>query len=205
MGFTGFKEVGDVLREHQLAYREEPFSIDVFREAPAALVDELKFTFDEIAYAASEFAICENLIYPVLRAAYKPYTDSLALWSHKALYEGDTLLGIPDYTIAKRSPLGKIVFDAPYVAVIEAKRDDFTGGWGQCALEMIALRRVNQRPDLPVYGIVSNGRSWEFGRFDGVTLTIYRPQFQLDNVDELLSGLATIFEQCKAHLQAVEA
>ena len=205
MAFSTHKEIGDVLLEHQIRFEQAPFVFGVRITAPATLVDELAFTMSDVDYRASEYAVCESLIYPALRAVWKPYSKRLALWSHKALYEDDKLLGIPDYVLTKRSPLGKIVFDVPYLAVIEAKRDDFTGGWGQCMLQMLALRRINNQPKAPVYGIVSNGRNWETGMLQNDVFTLYDKTLLLENLDELMSGLATIFEWCIKNLDDAES
>jgi hypothetical protein len=54
------------------------------------------------------------------------------------------LSGFPEYILASRSPLGKIVFDKPYLLLVEAKQDNFEAGWAQCLAEMIAAQRLNQ-------------------------------------------------------------
>lgn len=48
--------------------------------------------------------------------------------SHQSIKYDSELFGIPDYIISKRSELGKIIFETPYLAVVEAKKDDFTSG-----------------------------------------------------------------------------
>jgi hypothetical protein len=78
----------------------------------------------------SEDAICENLIYPVLKEVWKSYRHQLTLWSHQALTYDEDVSGVPDYIVTKRSPLGTIVFDKPYFLVVEAKQDKFEEGWG---------------------------------------------------------------------------
>ena len=203
MAFSTHKELGEVLLEHQIRYQVEPFIFLSRTPAPAALADELNFIIREFAFRSSEASVCESLLFPILKTAWKPYTNRLTLWSHKPLYDESGLLGTPDYTLTKRSPLGIIVFDAPYVAVIEAKRDDFTGGWGQCMLEMLALRRLNHQPTLPVYGIVSNGRSWEIGYLLADVFTLYEKTLFLENLNELMSGLTTIFERCIKNLDSI--
>ncbi len=200
MAFSTYKELGDVLLEYQIRYQVEAFTFSSHVSASATLTDEINFVTREFAFRGSEAAVCESLLFPILKAAWKPYVHRLTLWSHKPLYDESGLLGTPDYTLTKRSSLGAIVFEGPYVAVIEAKRDDFTGGWGQCMLEMLALRRLNHQPALPVYGIVSNGRSWEIGYLLADVFTLYNKTLFLENLDELMSGLMTIFESCIKNL-----
>ena len=55
--------------------------------------------------SCSEWAVCENLLFPVLDEVAESYGRYLTIWSHVSLYHGDTMLGTPDYLIAKRSPL----------------------------------------------------------------------------------------------------
>ena len=70
--------------------------------------------------------------------------------------------GIPDYIIAKSSPLGKEVMDMPMLVMIEAKKDDFDEGWGQCLAQLNLAQQLNHQA-FRVYGIVSNGEVWQFG------------------------------------------
>jgi hypothetical protein len=64
------------------------------------------------AYDISEPAIYENLIYPILKAAWRPFSKELAIWSHQPITFTEELSGIPDYLILRCSELGKIVLDA---------------------------------------------------------------------------------------------
>jgi hypothetical protein len=128
MAFSTYKELGDVLLEHRIRYQVEMFTFSCHISASHTLVDEINFITREFAFRGSEASVCESLLFPILKTAWKPYVDRLTLWSHKPLYDESGFLGTPDYTLTKRSPLGIIVFEAPYVAVVEAKRDDFTGG-----------------------------------------------------------------------------
>lgn len=53
---------------------------------------------------------------------------------------------------------------APFV-LVEAKQDNFDAAWGQCLAEMIAAQRLNNLPDLVIYGITCNGdRGWRHRR-----------------------------------------
>ena len=67
----------------------------------------------------SEFAICENLIYPVLKEVWKQYRQHFILWSHQGLNFDNRLTGFPEYIWAQRSPLGKVVFDKLYLPSAE--------------------------------------------------------------------------------------
>ena len=200
-----YKTLGDVLLAYKIYHQRSDYNLTHRCFAPRQWVKEFRFDLREIPYKESKTFIQEVLIFPVLRLAWKPFSPYLTLWGHKAISADETLSGIPDYIIAKRSNLGSIVFDVPYVAVVEAKMDDFTGGWAQCALEMIAIQKINNLPDLPVFGIVTNGELWQFAQLEKNLLTEYKQVFILENLNSLLSALTTMLEFYKAKLpQLVE-
>jgi hypothetical protein len=101
----------------------------------------------------------------------------------------------------KRSPLGKVVFDQPYCLLIEAKQDDFTEGWGQCLAEMIAAQRLNPIPEQIIFGIVSNGKNWEFGRLQMNIFTRNQQALTIWNLEDLCAVVNNIFRQCQLQLQ----
>ncbi|MFO0128512.1 MAG: hypothetical protein ACK54J_15150, partial [Pseudanabaena sp.] len=132
---------------------------------------DLEFMLNEGVVDNSEYAICENLIYPILKEVWKPLAKKFTLWSHQYLNYTENLTGFPEYILAKRSPLGKVVFDKPYFLLIEAKQDNFDAAWGQCLAEMYAAQKLNNLEDLTVFGITSNGDRWQFGKLEGDTFT----------------------------------
>jgi hypothetical protein len=200
MSFNQFKNLPEVLQKYSLVLQETAWQDFPPITAPEFLKQEIDFTLAHVAYSFSEAAVCENLIYPVLKQAWKNYADVLAIWSQAPLNSGNELAGICDYLIAKRSPLGRIVQDLPYIAVIEAKRDDFSGGWGQCGAEMVAMQQINAEVSLPVYGIVSNGEIWEFAELKQHVFTLYKQRFDIANLDVLFSVLTAMLEACKQRL-----
>jgi hypothetical protein len=193
-----FKTLGDVLLEYKIRYEGRVFKITQMMPAPQRLVEDLEFAYEEIPFDASEATIREVLIFPILKEVWRPYTKYLTVWGHKPI-EVDKLSGVPDYLIAKRSSLGKIVFETPYVAVVEAKMDDFTGGWAQCALEMYAMQLLNKDETLPIHGIVSNGKGWEIAMLERNVFVKYRQRFDMERVDELFSALTQLFEFYKQY------
>jgi hypothetical protein len=192
MAFTQYKQLADVLKKYQIRYEERPWKSGKRTRVPNDLKADIKFTMEEVVYDNSEAAICENLIYPVLKTVWKAHSKTLALWSHQPIGEGD-LSGVPDYVISKKSPLGKIVFESPFVAVVEAKKDDFTSGWAQCGLEMYVMQSLNQDKTLPVHGIVSNGETWEIARLDEAIFTKYQNVFLIERLDDLYSAISDVF------------
>lgn len=201
MAFTKkYKSLGEVILAYRLHYRQEKFNITIKKITPRKWLEEFRFDLAKIPFDASEATIREVVIFPILRLAWKPYSDYFTLWGHKAIEADAELSGTPDYIIAKNSEYGRIVFESPYIAVIEAKMDDFTGGWAQCALEMLAIQKINNKPDLPVFGIVTNGETWQFGQLDGSDFIEFQQSFTFDNINSIVSCLSSMFEFYKAKL-----
>jgi hypothetical protein len=205
MAFTKFKSLSDVLRHYRIQYEKQDFKITKQVQASDYLKEEIRFNMEEIVYDVSEAAICEFIINPILRAAWKPYADVLAFWVRQPIQYDDELTGIPDYMFSKRSDLGKIIFETPYVAVVEAKKDDFTGGWAQCALEMYAIQKINTDEKLSIFGIVSNGKDWEIGVLKGNTFIQFRDRYDIKEIDNLLSSVSSIFEYYKQLFNQLQA
>jgi hypothetical protein len=105
-------------------------------------------------------------------------------------------MGVPDYLICRRSPLG-LVQDQPYLLVVEAKKDDFEYGWGQFLAAMLAAQRMNDAPSRIVHGCVSNGFLWEFGKLEGAVFTQETRGYTISDLPNLFAALNYIFEQTK--------
>ncbi len=201
MAFTNpFKSLAAVLKHYQIHYKEADFDIIKTATISESVQQDIVFTLKEVAYDVSEAAICENLIYPILKEAWKRYVDIFAIWSHTALEYDDELTGIPDYLISKRSDLGKIIFDSPLLAAVEAKKDNFSAGWAQCALEMVAMQKINNDSQLSIYGIVSNGEIWEVAMLNNQLFTFYNKRFVIEELDTLFNVLVSILETCKLQI-----
>ena len=201
MAFTEYKSLAAVLKEFSLHYQEKALEHDATVKAPAALAADITFNLTELAFDSSEAMICETLIFPILKAAWKPFIHDLMLWSHQAIEFNGKLSGIPDYLFAKKSALGKVVMDKPLVAVVEAKKDDFSAGWGQCAAEMYAAVQLNENADIHVFGIVSNGKFWEFACLRHGIFYKYQQNGDVYKLDELFAMLSAILLDCHRQLQ----
>jgi hypothetical protein len=205
MAFSSYKNIGEVLKEYQVTYTEAKF-VD---EIPFNVHDYFRQDLDEVMEDGvvynSEFAVCENLIYPVLKEVWKKYKTKLTLWSHQSFNYSEKLSGYPEYIIARRSPLGKVVFDKPYFILVEAKQDDFEGGWAQCLAEMIAARGLNQEIKVTIFGIVSNGDRWQFGKLENNFFTKDNSPYSIYELDKLFAVVNYIFRQCELQLDDLVA
>ncbi|WP_427156973.1 hypothetical protein ACQFX9_16365 [Aliinostoc sp. HNIBRCY26] len=205
MAFSNFKTIGEVIKAFQVTYTEENFIVEVQFTIPDYFREDLEFTMREGAVDCSEFAICENLIAPILKQVWKIYSGKFILWSHYALNYDEKLSGFPEYILAKRSPLGKVVFDKPYFILVEAKQDNFETGWAQCLAEMIAAQRLNGEYQVVIYGIVSNGDWWQFGKLEGENFTRNSTYYTIQELEKLFAAVNYIFQQCEVQLNNLVA
>ena len=200
MPFTTYKNIGTVVRDFQLTYEENNFIVESQFQIDEYFKTRFERNLKEGIVDNSEYAICENLIAPILREVWFNYSDRFLLWSHQPLIYDEQLSGVPDYLLAKRSPLGKVVFDKPFFVAVEAKKDDFTEGWGQCGAEMVAVQKINATDKQNIFGIVSNGKIWEFGKLSDRSFTKNIKIYRLSDLDELFAAINYVFEQSQLQL-----
>jgi hypothetical protein len=205
MSFRSYKDLSSVLQEFQIIYTEANFMGEVEFSVSDYFREDLKIIMQDGALHASEFAICENLIYPVLKEVWKCYRTQFTLWSHKSLTYDLELTGFPEYILAKRSPLGKVVFDKPYFLLVEAKQDKFWEGWAQCLAEMVAAQRLNDELQVTIFGIVSNGIDWEFGKLEKNSFTQHSSRYLIQDLDPLFAAVNYVFQQCTVQLNELIA
>ena len=200
MPFTAYQSVADVARSFRIHFRREHFVIPLAAPLSDYFRAELDFTLREVPFDGSEAAACETLIYPFLREVWRSYLETLTLWSHQAITYDADLSGVPDYLVARRSPLGPFILDQPYLLIVEAKRDDFTRGWGQCLAAMLAAHKLNDAPEQTIYGITTNGQVWQFGQLHAQVFTQDLRSFTVEDVDSLGGALHFVFTQCREHV-----
>jgi hypothetical protein len=202
MSFESYKDIGEVLKEYEIASQEDRFILETNYKVRSEFQEDLEFCLSEFTFDKSEYAVCEAIVFPVLKEIYRSYYPKFSLWSHQALTYDQRLCGIPDYILAKRSPLGKEVFEYPFFAAVEAKRDDFIKGWGQCLAEMVAIQKLNNSLSQTIFGIVSNGQFWQFGKLKASLFTKNKKSYTISDLGSLLSALDYIFAQCELELTA---
>lgn len=200
MSFSAYKSLGETVKEFQTQYTEADFIVEVEFNVSEYFRQDLQLMLEDAVMDNSEFAICENLVYPVLKEVWKLYRKKFTLWSHQFLNCDANLSGFPEYILARRSPLGKVVFDQPYFVLVEAKQDNFDAAWGQCLAEMIAAQRLNQDLDITIFGITSNGDVWQFGKLEGDLFTRSKTFYTIQNLDQLFAAVNYIFQQCELQL-----
>jgi hypothetical protein len=200
VAFTSFTCVDDVVKKYKLTFIQGPL---VPPDPTAPPFDdrfraELAFNLRKLPIGRSEIGAGEVLLFPILREVWKPYSDDLALFTHEGLTFDDDLTGTPDYFVCKVSEYGQTIPDVPYLLIAEAKLDDFERAWGQCSAALLAAQKLNRSPDVPVYGIATNGSAWQFGMLLGRELTVDPNATALSTLDTLSQRLHAVFRAVRA-------
>jgi hypothetical protein len=196
-----YTSLGEVALTCQITLRPEPFVQPVPMAVDEWFRRRLEFNQLNAPVTVSEQAIAEFLIAPVRQELWRAYSDALMIWSHVQFGRTQPLKGYPDYFFSRRSPLGRVL-DQPYVLFVEAKSDDFDAAWAQCLAAMLAAQQMNQRPEQVIFGSVSSGQVWYFGKLDGKTLFQDPRSFTLTHLDELFAALNYVFQQARAEALA---
>ena len=190
MASNDYKTIAQVQEEYNIKYSEADF-IEITDLKPSDLfVKELKFSEQTMDIYTSEYSKCESIIYPILREVYKNFTDTYSLWSHKSITYDAKLNGTPDYLFSTKSELGKTVLGFPIVIVVEAKKNDFSEEWGQCLAESIAAQKLNKAEELPVYGIVTDGELWQFGKLVSNEFTKSKLRITITDLDKIFGSIS---------------
>jgi hypothetical protein len=152
----------------------------------------------------SEKARSELLISPVLFELRRLLDRKISFFSGEefTVDQAAGLNGTCDFLIS-RSP-EQLIMEAPVMVIVEAKKDNIKGGWGQCIAEMLAAQRFNesgsQLISLPpraintIYGTVTTGNIWTFLKLEGKQVTIDLNDYLLLPVERLLGILAWMMQ-----------
>jgi hypothetical protein len=195
MAFSNYKNIAQVQKKFNIKQIEQPFITVVQTTIPPEFLQDFEFVYQNIDVFTSEASRCETIIFPILKEVYKNYHEQLSLWIQKYIAYDDDLNGAPDYLLATKSELGKKVLESPLLAVVEAKKNDFEQGWGQCLVELVAIQKLNNLPKLTYYGIVSDGNVWQFGKLTDDLFVQDPASFTLDQLEEIFGALTFVFDQ----------
>ncbi len=194
MAFSDYRNIAQVQKEFGIIYKEESFIRAEGRQPSASFRAEFEFNRENIDVFTSEASRKDLVITPILREIYKEFYNRYSFWIQKSITYNDKLTGAPDYIIATRSSLGKTVLEFPLVIVVEAKKNDFEQGWGQCLAELVAVQKLNGDATQRVYGIVTDGELWKFGLLVSNTFISNKEGYTVGDMAELFGALHFIFE-----------
>jgi hypothetical protein len=141
----------------------------------------------------SEKARSELLISPVLFELRRLLDRKISFFSGEefTVDQSAGLNGICDFLVS-RSP-EQLLLEAPVMVIVEAKKDNIKGGWGQCIAEMIAAQRFNEGGSQSIdtiYGTVTTGNIWTFLKLEDHQVTIDLSDYLLLPIERLLGILA---------------
>jgi len=197
MAFSDFKNISEVQKKYNIKYKEE-FFIEVQKiQLSENFVNDFEFYKENIDVFSSEASRSEVIISPILREIYKKYYKEYSFWIQKSIAYDDILCGTPDYIFSEKSELGKTVLEKPIVIVVEAKRNDFEQGWGQCLAEMIASQKINDDIESAVYGVVTDGNLWQFGKLEKDSFSKNKENFTVDKLIQLYGALDYMVQAVK--------
>lgn len=148
----------------------------------------------------TENAICESIISPILNIVAKHH--ELPVWSHMrfdvSIEEG--LIGVPDFIIAPASDIGT-TFTTPIICITEAKKENFNEGWAQVLAEMIAAQKFNCDSELNIFGIVTTGNYWQFGKLFQNLFTMEVISYSAtENLQQLFDVLNWVVVEAKSNI-----
>jgi len=201
MSFGQYKNIADVIQKYPLKIASQRFLPNREKELPELFLDNIDFSLEQKTAYDNETFLAENFIYPFLHFTWKHHRR-LKVWSRRTLNYDEDLCGEPDYFVSywPNDIIDRLVI-SPLLAVVEAKKQDFDQGWGQCLAEMIACQKINQDDRAIVYGIVSTGTIWEFGQLEKSCFTQEKVAYSLANPQLLAGILDHLFANCEAQAQ----
>jgi hypothetical protein len=196
MSFESFKSIADVLVKYQITSTDQTFIQPLEIAVNPVFRDRLNRYLQEFVLDSKD-AICEMVVFPILAEVYLEHRQKFVLWSHTPLVCDDLLTGVPDYTLAHRSPLGKVIWEKPYFVAVVTEKDNFIKGWGECLAQMVAMQKLRGKPEQSFYGLVTNGDAWQFGNLTQQTFIKESRSYQLHDLEMLMAALNFLFQRCE--------
>lgn len=189
-----------VRREFELEIVE---SAGIFSEA-SKVVPQDRFMVElaekvELAISSgTEKARSELIVTDVLFELRKHFNRRISFFSgiEFSVDAEQGLTGVCDFLVSL-SPILSFL-EAPIIILVEAKRENLTTRFGQCAAEMLAAQRFNTEKGnaIPcIYGATTSGTEWRFLKLEGTRLHIDRAVYPIAQCDKILSILSSMVEQ----------
>lgn len=200
MAFSDFKTVAQVIRRYPLKLEQNRFLPNASLDLPEWFLANMNFALDRKGTYESEQFFRESFIFPFLQLAWQRH-QHLQLWINQSIVYDDVLFGEPDYLLSIW-PAGVVnqLVNRPLLAVMEAKKQDFEAGWAQCLAAMLACQKLNGEEPLKIYGIVTTGLLWEFGRLEGDVFTRDPRSYAITTPEIVYALLDFVFTQCEGQL-----
>jgi hypothetical protein len=199
VAFSDFT-IGKVMKQFDLQLDE---SGDFFASAGSVLVNPplLEVLREQIPLGlaiGTEKARSEYIVAPILAEVRRQLANTISVFSGIELDVDPTqgLRGVCDFLLCN-SP-HQLVFQAPVIAVVEAKKEDIAAGLGQCLAEMVAARifnEQNQSPISAIHGIVTTGNTWKFLRLIDSTAYVDVAEYHISDVPRIVGIVVSMFDR----------
>jgi len=164
---------------------------------------ETEIKFGLKAYKPNETYADRFLIAPVINKVWLRHSK-LNLWTQPYLKANENLQGRPDYLISPLDREQYEVLSLPIVVLVEAKHENFKLGWGQCLAEMLACQILNKSKDITIYGIVSTGQYWEYGKLEQNVFIKNAVSYSISDIQKTLNIVNYIFEQAEMEIPKLD-
>ena len=162
---------------------------------PSAFLTEALTRFDSFSLTNSEAA--KLLLVDILFTESLPQFPRLRAWKGEPL-DSETLTGVADMLIAPK----RTFVETPLLCAVEAKKDSSGQDGLRCIGEMTACRANNERDGyrLDVYGVGSNGQTWQFYRLEYAGTVHETPFYTTQFLPQLLAALHYVCAACDCNL-----
>jgi len=164
---------------------------------------EKQVYFALLSFKPNETFADKFLIAPVLNNIWLKH-QNLNIWTEKYIKADDKLQGRPDYLVSPLDRKQYEVLSLPIIILVEAKHENFTHGWGQCLAQMLACQKLNKSEDIIIYGIVSTGQTWEFGKLEKNIFTNDSNSYSISNLSQTLNIVNFIFDEAEKEIPKLD-
>jgi hypothetical protein len=65
---------------------------------------------------------------------------------------------------------------------------------------MLPVQRINNEPEKTIFGIVSNGAVWQFGKLNIDIFTQNKTFYTIQDLEQLFASVNYVFQQCELQL-----
>jgi type IV secretory pathway VirB2 component (pilin) len=201
MAFSDYKNLTILKEKHpQIVVNSENFIPDLqLKEVDIWLQKDISISLQ--TYRSNEFYACEALVSPILRYVWQnSYLTVMNMWTHQAIKYDEDLSGVPDFMFTHLDKKQYEIMSYPIITSVEAKAENFVEGWSQCIAQMLACQKLNTKTNVVIFGIVTTGKQWEFGKLEGniVIKNIYG--CGIDNLPKLITILDYLLSEAKKQL-----
>jgi hypothetical protein len=172
-------------------------TLESIKEVEPFLQKEIRLNLR--AYRSNEYYASEGLVSPILRYVWRNYDETINFWTHQAIKYDDDLTGVPDFMFTHLDQEQYEILSYPIITSVEAKAENFTEGWSQCIVQLLACQKLNPKP-ATVFGIVTTGKFWEFGKLEGNMVSKHSEACGIDNLPKLITILDYLLSEAKKQL-----